>query len=86
MEKEIITKEVKSILKRLAPEVESQSVDTLRPFRDEYQLDSMDFNNFIIGINEKFGIEVPEKDYTKLSSIDEIANYIKNALNQVEHK
>lgn len=61
---------------QIAPEA---NLDELRPdenIREELDIDSFDFLNFLIGINEKLGIEIPEKDYELLTSLEQIIGYL----------
>ena len=45
-------------------------------FRDQVDIDSMDFLNFAIALDEELGVAVPEKDYPKLASLDGCADYV----------
>jgi acyl carrier protein len=36
----------------------------------------MDFLNFVIALHERTGIDIPEADYPRLSTIDAIAAYL----------
>ena len=64
----------------IAPEAD---FDTLAPdadLRDELDLDSMDFLNFVIGIHDRTGVEVPERDYPKMLTLDACVRYLEAAL------
>lgn len=63
-------------LKRIAPEVEEGELRADRPLRDQVDLDSMDWLNFLLALNERLKIEIPESDYKKLGTLDEIAAYL----------
>jgi len=39
-------------------------------------LDSMDFLNFMIGLHERTGIEIPELDYPQLATVERCAAYL----------
>ena len=65
-----------AVLSDVAPEIESESdVDADGILREQVDLDSMDFLNFMTGLVEQFEIEIPEKDYARLSTLNEIVNY-----------
>lgn len=71
---------VLAILGQLAPEA---NITELRPdvrIRDQLDLDSMDFLNFLIGVNEELGVDIPEADYPKLRTLDDIVGYIEAQL------
>ncbi len=63
-------------LRRVAPEVDPGSLDAGAPLRDQVDLDSMDYLNFLIALHERFRIEIPEADYERLRSLDDIVAYV----------
>jgi acyl carrier protein len=67
---------VRSVLARLAPETASAHLDSAAPLRDQVDLDSMDFLNFVIGLHKACGVDIPEADYEKLGTVDEIVAYL----------
>lgn len=66
-----------SLLLEIAPEVEAADIDHGEDLRDQLDLDSMDLLNFMVAIRDRFGVEVPEADYSKLSTIDDAAEYLR---------
>jgi acyl carrier protein len=76
MTEDDIREKVLAILQELAPELD---VHTLKPdvrLRDQLDLDSMDFLNFLIGIDEQLGIDIPEADYPRLARLNDIYRYV----------
>ena len=63
-------------LQSIAPEVEVDALRSDRPLRRQVDLDSMDWLNFLLGLNKKLDVEIPEADYAKLATIDDIVAYI----------
>jgi acyl carrier protein len=61
-------------LKRIAPELED--VQPAKPLRDQVDLDSMDWLNFLVALHERLKIEIPEADYRKLGTLDQIVEYL----------
>jgi acyl carrier protein len=61
-------------LKRIAPELED--VAPAKPLRDQVDLDSMDWLNFLVALNERLKIDIPETDYQKLGTLDQIVAYL----------
>jgi acyl carrier protein len=61
-------------LKRIAPELED--VAPAKPLRDQVDLDSMDWLNFLVALNERLKIDIPETDYQKLGTLDQIVEYL----------
>ena len=66
---------VAEILSGIAPEAELSAVPRKADLREELDLDSMDFLNLIVGLNEQTGIDIPEADYPKLFTLDGILAY-----------
>jgi acyl carrier protein len=73
---------VLSILAGLAPEVDVHALKPNVRLRDQLDLDSMDFLNFLIGIDEQLGVDIPEADYPKLASLDSIYAYLRAKLSE----
>jgi acyl carrier protein len=71
---------VTGTLTRIAPEVEPASLRPDAALRDELDIDSMDFLNFVIALHEQLGVDIPEVDYSKLSSINDIVAYLASKL------
>lgn len=62
--------EIRSVIAELigeiAPEADMTTLSDDQDMRDALDLDSMDFNNLIVAIHRRTGIDVPESDYHKL--------------------
>ena len=43
---------------------------------DRIDLDSMDWLNFLLGLHDKLKVEIPEADYAKLVTLDEVVAYL----------
>ena len=67
-----IRETVLRILTNIAPEVRGQDLAPAANLRDQLDLDSMDALNFVIAPHEEFGVEIPETDYAKLTTLDGI--------------
>jgi len=67
---------LKSVLHEIAPDVDLEVLDPEAPFQEEADIDSMDFLNVITSLHEKAGIDVPNSDYPKLSTLNKIITYL----------
>ena len=76
MNNEEIRAGVLATLRTIAPEVEPGEVLADRPLRDQVDLDSMDWLHVIVGLHERFGVEIPEADYARLVTLDAIVAYL----------
>lgn len=68
--------DVLDLLQSIAPEVEPGSIEADRPLRQQIDLDSMDWLNFLVGLHERVGVQVPESDYARLSTLDQLLDYL----------
>ena len=60
----------------IAPEVDPSTLEPKKDMREQCDLDSMDFLNFVIGLHEKLKIDIPEADYPKLVTLDGAIAYV----------
>jgi acyl carrier protein len=84
MTNEEIRQVVLRALGEIAPEAELEDLEPEKSFRDQMDIDSMDFLNFVIALHEELGVDIPELDYPKLSSLAGAVSYLreKNAAAQ----
>ena len=71
-----IRKTVIEALTRIAPEIDPASIESSASFRDQLDLDSMDFLNFVLAVHDRLGVEIPEADYPRLSTLDGAVAYV----------
>ncbi len=64
------------VLKRIAPEADTDSLKPNQDVRRTLDIDSYDFMMFLVGLNEELGVEIPESDYGKLISTEDIVRYL----------
>jgi acyl carrier protein len=67
---------VRALLQRIRPEVDLAALPADAPLRDELDLDSMDFLNFVIALEEATGAVVPEREYGALATLAACARYL----------
>ena len=68
--------EVLSVLTAIAPEVEAGDIEDDVLLRDQVDLDSMDWLNFLVGIHKRLHIDIPERDYGSLRTLADVVNYV----------
>lgn len=71
-----IRKVVLEELRRIAPEVEESGLEPDGLLRDQVDLDSMDWLNFLVALHERLGVEIPESDYARLATLDQVVGYL----------
>ena len=67
------------LLHRIAPEVDLDQVDPAEPLQDAADLDSMDFLSLMAALYAETGIDVPERDYPAVASVDGFVAYVASA-------
>ena len=60
----------------IAPEVDPQEIIPARSLRSQVDLDSMDWLNFLLGLHEKLAVDIPEADYAKLVTLNDVLSYL----------
>lgn len=76
MTEEELRKTVIEVLCELAPDIDPDEVGPTTNLREELELDSMDFLNFVIALHERLGVDIPEADYPKLTTLDGCVSYL----------
>lgn len=71
-----LRKVVVAELRRIAPELEEGEIVPGRPLREQVDLDSMDWLNFLVALHERLKVEIPEADYAKLGTLDQVVAYL----------
>ncbi|MGL6159175.1 acyl carrier protein [Microbulbifer sp.] len=60
----------------MAPDIDPDRVDPEMRIRDQHDFDSMYLLNFTIALGRALQLDIPEKDYPKLSSLDSAVDYL----------
>jgi len=76
MNRQDLQKIVINTLKSIAPEIEESELMPDQLLRDQVDLDSMDWLNFLIGLHERLKVDIPEADYAKLVTMEKLLNYL----------
>jgi len=63
-------------LASVAPDAAETEIEPGVKFRDQFDFDSMDSLNFAIALSKAFGIDIPERDYARLASLDGCIAYL----------
>lgn len=67
---------VMATLLTIAPELAGEPLASDRALREQVDLDSMDWLNVIVGLHQRFGVDIPEADYARLTTLDAIVAYL----------
>ena len=67
---------IRSTLRQVAPEADLDQAGPDETLQEALDLDSIDFLNFVTGLSEATGSEIPERDYPQLSTLDGCVKYL----------
>lgn len=74
--------ELHDTLIQLLGQIAPDTIDILQAtddLQDVLEIDSFDFLNFLIAIDETFSIEIPERDYNKVRTLAQLEDYLANS-------
>lgn len=77
MTNDALTRLIVDELRKVAPEADPLSLTREQSIRDALDIDSFDFLNVLIGLSKATGIEVPEADYGKLTTMEGMVRYFR---------
>lgn len=63
-------------LVEVAPDVDPAALEPDAELVEQLDIDSMDFLAIVVTIHERTGIEIPERDYPKLATLDAAVAYL----------
>jgi acyl carrier protein len=76
MTKEEIKAIIFQVLRQVAPDATPETLSDTANIRAELEMDSFDFLQMMVAINEKTQVDIPEQDYAKVVSIQTLTDYI----------
>ncbi len=84
MNSEQIRPVILDILKRIAPDEDLSNLQNDIPFREQMELDSMDFLDIVMELRKQYRVQIPEEDYENLTSMSSTVTYLEPMLKDVE--
>jgi acyl carrier protein len=63
-------------LRQIAPEADPQKIRPDENLREALDIDSFDFLNLLIGLHGRLGIQIPESDYSQLTTLSALVRYL----------
>lgn len=76
MTREEIRSEVLDILADIAPDEDLSDLKDDVSFREQMELDSMDFLDIVMELRKRHRVQIPEDDYVNLASMDSTVAYL----------
>jgi len=72
------------ILAGIAPDEDLSNLRDDVPFREQLELDSMDFLDIVMELRKRYRVQVPEDQYVQLSSMDSTVRYLEPLMKDVD--
>ena len=67
---------LREVLGQVAPEADLDGLAPGEALTEGLDLDSIDFLNLVIGVHERTGIDIPERDYPRLATLEGWVAYL----------
>jgi acyl carrier protein len=71
-----IKEAVRDILATIAPDEDLSDLKEDVAFRDQLELDSMDFLDIVMELRKRYRVQIPEQDYLELASMASTVKYL----------
>lgn len=59
----------------IAPEIDAAAIDPAKLLREQVDLDSADWLNLLVALHEKLGVDIPDADAGRLTTLDKLVDY-----------
>ena len=76
MTKQEIREAVLEILSDIAPDEDLSGLKDDVSFREQMELDSMDFLDIVMELRRRYKVNIPEEEYTALGSMSSTVEYL----------
>ncbi len=81
-----IREEILDILSDIAPDEDLSNLADDKPFREQLELDSMDFLDIVMELRKRHRIQIPEEEYKELASLASTVAYLEPRMREVVRK
>ena len=72
------------ILENIAPDEDLSDLKDDVPFREQLELDSMDFLDIVMELRKRYRIQIPEEDYSQLASMQSTCDYLEPLMKDMQ--
>jgi acyl carrier protein len=77
---------VLDILHDIAPDEDLSNLKEDVPFREQLELDSMDFLDIVMELRKRYRVQIPETEYTELASMASTVKYLEPRMKDIAKK
>lgn len=78
-----IRDEILDILDDISPDEDLDGLDDEKPFREQLELDSMDFLDIVMELRKRHRVQIPEEDYGHLASMSSTVAYLEPKMRDI---
>ncbi len=78
-----IRKSIVEILADIAPDEDLGDLKEDVSFRDQLELDSMDFLDIVMELRKRYRVQIPEEDYNELASMGSTVKYLEPVMKDI---
>lgn len=78
-----IRDEIIDILNDIAPDEDLSTLNDEQSFRDQMELDSMDFLDIVMELRKRYRVQIPEDDYKHLASMKSTVEYLEPKMRDI---
>lgn len=75
-DRDTLQRAIVDALTAVAPDIDPADVRPGIDLRQELDIDSMDYLGFIIRLHERFAVDIPEADYSRLATLEGCVDYL----------
>jgi acyl carrier protein len=75
MTQEQITRAIIDQILEIAPDIEEGDIVPDKNIQRSLEIDSFDFLKILTALNDILGVEVPERDYAKVDTLEHMTHY-----------
>ena len=83
MTREEIRTEILDILADIAPDEDLSGLKDDQSFREQMELDSMDFLDIVMELRKRHRVQIPEDDYVNLASMNSTVDYLEPMMKEL---
>ncbi len=83
MTREEIKQRFLESLAEIAPEADPAQLAPSAPLREQLDIDSFDFLRLMVALHEQLAVDIPERDYRQLGTLDGAIAYLAGRLGVV---
>ena len=78
-----IREEILDILSEIAPDEDLSTIDDNKSFREQLEMDSMDFLDIVMELRKRHRVQIPDTEYGNLASMGSTVTYLEPKMRDI---